>query len=81
MRPPVLGTSWKLGSRCRVRFSTDGNCFEARQQMGVMHRLTTVQGIATEDPNPFFEAALAAPWGANVALSPHIYPPCARPPT
>ncbi len=37
-----------------------------------------VQGNAQQDPNPFFAAALAAPWGANIVLSPHIYAPCAR---
>ena len=36
-----------------------------------------VQGNAQQDPNPFFAAALAAPWGANIVLSPHIYAPCA----
>ena len=36
-----------------------------------------LQGNAQQDPNPFFAAALAAPWGANIVLSPHIYAPCA----
>ena len=39
-----------------------------------------VQGNAQQDPNPFFAAALAAPWGANIVLSPHIYAPCAPQP-
>lgn len=37
--------------------------------------LLTRQGSSYSDPTPFFKAVLANPWGANIVLSPHIYPP------